>query len=358
MNITILGAGAYGIALALAFYRNQNKVTIWTKVEEEKEELLKYHENRKGLPGVIVPNDIMVTSDLSCVKDSEIVVLAISIPFFRSTCLELKEYVNDKMHFCIASKGIENDTNQFAHEILKEMIETSHISILSGPTFAIDLANNSPSGLSLACLSQDDYEIIRKSLESSTLKIVSNDDLIGTELCGAVKNIIAILSGMLEGMKVTETTKALFLTEAIEEMKNLILSFDGQKETAYTLAGMGDLILTCTSSKSRNFTLGVLLATKEKEEIDNYIQNNTVEGYFTLKSIYQLIKEKNISSPMIELLYQILFQNQEKKELLTLFELVSSFYIQNYIAFLVFSVSSPILFTFTLSFSFTANPNL
>lgn len=318
MNITILGAGAYGIALALAFYKNKNNVTIWTKVEEEKEELLKYQENRKALPGIKIPSDILVTSDLSCVKNSQLVVLAVSIPFLRSTCLELKEYVKDNMHFCIASKGIENSTNQFAHEIFESIIDTSNLSILSGPSFAIDLADNSPSGLVLASLLENHYEVVRKSLESPTLKIVSSDDLIGVELCGAIKNVMAILAGMLEGMKVRETTQALFLTEALDEMKNLIIAFGGKKDTTYTLAGIGDFLLTCTSTKSRNFTLGLLLATKEKTDIDDYIQNHTVEGYYTLISIYQLIKEKNLSSPLIELLYQILFHNQEKKELLAL----------------------------------------
>lgn len=318
MEITVLGAGAYGIALALAFYRNHNRVTIWTKLEEEKEELLTYHENKKALPGIYIPDDITITTDLSCIQKSQIIVIAIPIPFFRDTCLELKPYVQENMHFCIASKGMENHTNQFAHEIFQNIISTSHLSILSGPTFAIDLAQNCPSGLNLASISEETGMIIKQCLESSVLKIMVTHDMIGTELGGSIKNVMAIIAGMLEGMQQSETTKALFLVEAIEEMKNLIMAFGGHEVTAYTLAGIGDLLLTCTSTKSRNFTLGILLATKSAEEIQNYIENHTVEGYFTLLSIYQLIQEKKISSPLIELLYQILFQNHNQKELLTL----------------------------------------
>lgn len=318
MEITVLGAGAYGVALALAFYRNHNHVTIWTKLEEEKDELLTYHENKKALPNVKIPNDIVVTTDLSCIQNSHLIVIAIPISFLRSTCIELKSYVKQPMHFCIASKGIENHTNQFAHEIFQSIIPTSNFCILSGPTFAIDLAQNCPSGLNLASISEETSMIVKECLGSSTLKIIVTQDMIGTELCGSIKNVMAIIAGMLEGMQQSETTKSLFLTEAIEEVKHLIISFGGNETTAYTLAGIGDLLLTCTSTKSRNFTLGILLATQSMKEIQNYIENHTVEGYFTLLSIYQLIQEKKISSPLIELLYQILFQNHNQKELLNL----------------------------------------
>lgn len=316
MKVCILGAGSYGLALALAFYKNNNDVTVWTKVESEKEEIINYRENRKALPGVSIPEEIKITTNLN--DNYELIVIAIPINYFRSVCEEIKNSINSETILCIASKGIEKDTNLFPHEVLNSIIETNNIAILSGPTFAIDLAKNSPSGLVCASTSINIYKSIKNCLESNTLKITYTNDLIGTEICGSIKNVMAILSGLLEGIKITETTKALFLTEALNETSNFIETMNGNKETSYTLAGLGDLILTCTSKKSRNYTLGTLIATENKSNIDNYILNNTVEGYYTLIAINQIIKKKEISVPLVELLYKILFEGLDKKEIFNL----------------------------------------
>lgn len=316
MKISILGAGAYGLALALAFYRNNNQVTVWTKVGSEKDEIVNTHQNNKALPGVLIPEEIKITTDLSCISDSDLIVLAIPVNFFRSTCLELKDYVNENSHFCIATKGIENETGNFCHEILNSIIPTNNISVLSGPTFAIDLANGSTSGLTVATTSYSTYEIVSKSLQNDNLKIERCNDIVGIEICGSIKNIMAIIAGMLEGLGTTETTKALFLTNAIHEIGNLINNLGGNYNTITTLAGIGDLLLTCNSNKSRNFSLGKLLVTDTKDNITYYINNNTVEGYHTLLSIYQVMIKKNIKSPLIETLYQILFQEKTKDKLL------------------------------------------
>jgi len=315
MNICILGAGAYGLALALAFYRNNNQVTVWTKIESEKDEIITTHQNSKVLPDVSIPEDIKITTDLNCVSNSDLIVLAVPISFFRSTCLELKNHVNQDSHFCIATKGMENETGLLCHEILNEVIETNNISVLSGPTFAIDLANDSTSGLTLATTSYETYKLVLNSLQSDNLKIERCNDIIGTQLCGSIKNIMAIISGMLDGMEATETTKALFVSEASHEIGNIINNLGGNYNTITTLAGMGDLLLTCNSTKSRNFSLGKLLVTDSKEHVEEFINDNTVEGYHTLLSIYQIMKQKNIKSPLIETLYQILFQEKTKDEL-------------------------------------------
>lgn len=316
MKVCILGAGSYGLALALAFYKNNNDVTVWTKVESEKEEIINYRENRKALPGVSIPEEIKITTNLN--DNYELIVIAIPINYFRSVCEEIKNSINSDTILCIASKGIEKNTNLFPHEVLNSIIKTNNIAILSGPTFAIDLAKNSPSGLVCASTSINIYKSIKNCLESNTLKITYTNDLIGTEICGSIKNVMAILSGLLEGIKITETTKALFLTEALNETSNFIETMNGNKETSYTLAGLGDLILTCTSKKSRNYTLGTLIATENKSNIDNYILNNTVEGYYTLIAINEIIKKKEISLPLVELLYKILFEGLDKKEIFNL----------------------------------------
>lgn len=315
MKITVLGAGAYGLALALSFYRNNNQVTVWTKIESERDEIINTRINERVLPGVLIPEDILVTTDLSCVRDSNLIVLAIPINFLRSTCLELKDYVSSSSKILIATKGIENNTNNFCHEVLDSVINSNNISIISGPTFAIDLANNVPCGLTLACRDNNDFSFIKDTLESNTLKLEESNDLIGTEVCGSIKNVMAIISGMLDGLEATETTKALFYVKAIDEIKKLIFELGGDKDTVYSLCGIGDLILTCTSSKSRNFTLGNMLVTVNKDKVLEYINNTTVEGYYTLVSVYKIMKENNIDLPLISILYEILFQEKTKEEL-------------------------------------------
>ena len=317
MKVTILGAGAYGLALALTFYRNNNDVTVWTKIESERDNLIKTRQNNKALPNVIIPEDITITADISCCNKSDIVIIAIPINYLRSTCIELKNYINNNTIICIATKGIENKTNALCHEILSDITKIENIVILSGPTFAIDLANDEFCGLTLATNNFNNYIAIKNLLNNNKIKLEYTNDIIGTELCGSLKNIMAIISGLINGMMLSETTKALFYTQATKELKKLLKELNGDINTTYLLCGIGDLLLTCTSSKSRNYTLGNMLATSNKNEIMTYIENNTVEGYTTLISIYQIIKSKNITSPLIETLYEIIFENTNVEKILT-----------------------------------------
>ena len=317
MKVTILGAGAYGLALALTFYRNNNDVTVWTKIESERDNLIKTRQNNKALPNVIIPEKITITTDISCCNKSDIVIIAIPINYLRSTCIELKNYINNNTIICIATKGIENKTNALCHEILSDITKIENIVILSGPTFAIDLANDEFCGLTLATNNFNNYIAIKNLLNNNKIKLEYTNDIIGTELCGSLKNIMAIISGLINGMMLSETTKALFYTQATKELKKLLKELNGDINTTYLLCGIGDLLLTCTSSKSRNYTLGNILATSNKNEIMTYIENNTVEGYTTLISIYHIIKSKNITSPLIETLYEIIFENANVEKILT-----------------------------------------
>lgn len=317
MKVTILGAGAYGLALALTFYRNNNDVTVWTKIENERDNLIKTRQNNKALPNVIIPEEITITTDISCCNKSDIVIIAIPINYLRSTCIELKNYINNNTIICIATKGIENKTNALCHEILSDITKIENIVILSGPTFAIDLTNDEFCGLTIATSNFNNYIAVKNLLDNNKIKLEYTNDIIGTELCGSLKNIMAIISGLINGMMLSETTKALFYTQATKELKKLLKELNGDISTTYLLCGIGDLLLTCTSSKSRNYTLGNMLATSNKNEIMTYIENNTVEGYTTLISIYQIIKSKNITSPLIETLYEIIFENANVEKILT-----------------------------------------
>ena len=258
MKITILGAGAFGLALASIFKENKNSVTVWSRFEEEVILLRKNNTNEK-IKNIKLPEDIKYTSDLNlAIENSEIVVIAIPAQFVDNLVKQLKPIVK-KQYILIASKGIENDTFSFLEEVVRRGINTRKIAVISGPTFAVDIANKYPVGFTLASRSWMTRELIKKTLVNSHVKVRASRDVVGVEVCGSIKNVISIAAGMIEGMNYPESTKAMFITESLHDLKNLIKALGGNKKTILTFAGFGDLLMTATSTKSRNFTFGKML---------------------------------------------------------------------------------------------------
>ena len=319
MKVTILGTGAYGLALGLMFNKNIKNITMWTKFEQEKEMLDKKRKNDKVLPNVKMPENINFTTNLEeAVKNANLIVIAIPTAFVETTCIELKKYITKKQHVLIASKGIQQDSCLFVHEIVSKTLRINKYAVVSGPSFAKDMATNSPIGLSLAAKDKETRKLVRKLLENDTLKLRDSKDMLGIEICGAIKNVIAIASGMIYGMNYSDSTKAMFITESLHDIKELIFSLGGTKKTILSFAGFGDILLTCTSENSRNFTLGYLIGNKKsKKEIEDYMNNTTIEGLYTLKSIYKLINNKKVKIPIIDLIYDIIYKNKNPEELIT-----------------------------------------
>lgn len=318
MNVTILGAGAYALGLALRFNKNKNKVIIWSAVKEEIELLNKTKMNEKALPNVKMPNNFVYTTNAKkAIEGSEIVVIAVATKFLSSVCDTIKPYVKDK-HIVIASKGIEQETYNFASNIVKTKLKTKKLCTISGPSFAKDMATDELIGLSLATTNGKTKEKVLQALSSDTLKIRPTNDFLGVELCGTLKNVIAITSGMLDGMNVSESTKAMFLTESLNDTKNLIKKLGGNEKTIMSYAGFGDILLTCTSTSSRNYSFGKLLGSGvSKKELDKYLKNNTVEGVYTLKSIYGLIKTKRVKMPFIDFVYDVVFGHRKSADIIS-----------------------------------------
>ena len=318
MKITILGAGAFGLALASIFKENKNSVTVWSRFEEEVILLRKNNTNEK-IKNIKLPEDIKYTSDLNlAIENSEIVVIAIPAQFVDNLVKQLKPIVK-KQYILIASKGIENDTFSFLEEVVRRGINTRKIAVISGPTFAVDIANKYPVGFTLASRSWMTREVIKKTLVNSHVKVRASRDVVGVEVCGSIKNVISIAAGMIEGMNYPESTKAMFITESLHDLKNLIKALGGNKKTILTFAGFGDLLMTATSTKSRNFTFGKMLGeNKTKEEIKKYRKETTIEGLYTLESIYKLIKKKKVYMPIIYLIKDIVDGKKEAKCLIDL----------------------------------------
>ena len=242
--------------------------------------------------------------------------MAVPAKFVGSTSKELNKYFKSNQVICIASKGIEQNSCLFLYDIIRNNIDTLNIGVISGGTFAEDIINMVPIGFSLASRSNYTRNIITKAMANDYVKIRHTRDIIGTEICGSIKNVIAIASGMLDGMGYPISTSTMFITESLHDIKALIKALGGNKKTILSFAGFGDILLTCTSTKSRNYTLGKLIGEgKSKEEINNYIKNTTIEGLYTLYSIKKLLRNKKIKMPIINLIYDIIVNEKEPSNL-------------------------------------------
>ena len=315
MKVAIIGTGAYGMALASIFYDNKCSIKMWTNSEEERNLLLK--EGKSDKVDFVIPKDIVISTDMKEVVDkANLIMIAIPAKFLDTTSKELKKYYNSKQVICIASKGIEQHTCRFLYDVIRDNIRTSNIAIISGGTFAVDIVYKVPIGLTLATKSNYAKDVVIKGMRNDYVKLRHTRDVIGTEICGAIKNVIAISAGILDGMGYPISTSSMFITESLHDIKDLIKALGGSKKTILSFAGFGDLLLTCTSVKSRNYTLGKIIGEgKSKEEIDKYIESTTIEGLYTLMSIRKLIKNKKIKMPIIDLTYDIIINGKSPDEL-------------------------------------------
>lgn len=318
MKIGIFGCGAYGMALSSILWENRCDITMWTKFDAEKNQLEATRKNEKLLPNFELPHDIKITTDIEeCIKDKDLLIIAIPAAHIDTLAVQMKPYIKDN-HILIATKGIEQETGLFINQILEKYLNTKNIAVISGPTFAIDLISKMPAGLTVASKNKETILRSKKALQNKYIKLRETDDVIGVEICGSIKNVIALSSGMLSGLGANDSTTAMLLTEAIHDMKEIIEAFNGNKKTVLSFAGFGDLLLTCTSTKSRNYTFGKMIGEKKsKSELADYLSNTTVEGFYTLESIYKLLKNKDVSIPIIDLIYDIAVGGQNPEKLLT-----------------------------------------
>ena len=316
MKVAILGSGAYGLALASRLLMNKNDVEMWTYSKEEKKQLKETRISNK-LPGYKIPKEIKITTNMKkAVYDSKIIIIAVPAFAVDDIAKQLAKYIKPTQHILIATKGIEQDTCKFLTDVVLDYINTNRLAVISGPTFAVDIIKDVPIGLSLGTTNELTKKTIMQAFINPKTKLRPTLDIIGIEVCGAIKNVMAIASGMLEGMNVPDSTKALFLTEALNDIKEIIDVLGGNKKTILSFAGFGDILMTCTSQNSRNFTFGKILGSGKKEEAIKYRENTTVEGLYTLKSIQKLLQDTGACIPIIDLIYEIIYNDKDKEEML------------------------------------------
>ena len=316
MTVGILGAGAFGLALSHILVKNKVTVEMWTHNEEEVKVLDKKRISKK-LDGYKIPKEIKFSTNLEeTVNGKDLIVMAIPAFAFEDVTKQLSKYIKKNQPVLIATKGIQQNTCLFLNDVFAKYLKNS-VAVISGPTFAVDMIKDAPIGFSMATKSHKTEMVIRKCFENSTTKFRRTRDITGIEICGSIKNVMAIASGMLEGMGVTDSTRALFLTESMNDIKELIDALGGKKKSILSFAGFGDILMTCTSKNSRNFSFGYLIGSgASKKEIDKYLENTTVEGMYTLKSIHKLVRRKKVKMPIINLIHDIIEGKKDKEEML------------------------------------------
>ena len=230
MNILVIGAGAFGLGLCYRLNKNGNKVTLYSSVKSEIEVLKNTRKNYRALPSLNLPKSIVLSTDIKeAYKNAQLVIIAVSSKYVLDIALLIKPFYN-KEHIVIASKGICEKTHKFTSRIIMDVLKTKKVCIISGPSFAKDLVNDSYIGLSVATSNNFTYKLVLKALKSDTLKLRRTKDFNGVILCGTMKNVLAIASGILEGLGVSDSTKAMFLTESLNDIRKFIKKWAVRKK--------------------------------------------------------------------------------------------------------------------------------
>lgn len=317
MKICILGCGMYSLALSLELAKKDNQITMWT----ENPKVYKEWEKDKKIASIydcFIPDNISITTSLeNALNGAKIVFFAGASKYIDKLCHDIAPFFKSNMHVCIASKGIEESTEELLSNVVTKNLKTTKIAVISGPTFAIDMLHNDVVALAIASLNKTTEKLVIDTLANETLKLRPTKDIIGIQICGAVKNCIAIASGIIAGLGYSISTEAFLINESLHEMKKIIFYLGGNPKTILSFAGVGDIMLTCTSDKSRNYKFGYTIGkTKDFTKVKKYLLENTVEGYYTLDVIYKLLKKKNIDIPLINIIYDIVYNEQKPEGLI------------------------------------------
>ncbi len=317
MKITVLGSGAWGTALAMLLLENGNDVTLWSYTEEESKVLRETHENPM-LKGVRLPPEMKFSTDMACVKGCGLVVMATPSFAVRSTAAKLKVLADPGTILVSVSKGIEKDSSLRLSQVIEEELQ-GHcpVVVLSGPSHAEEVGRRIPTGVVAAA---DDLKIAQQVQDlfmNQRFRVYTSDDKIGTEICAALKNIIALCAGCCDGMGYGDNTKALLMTRGLAEMVRLGVALGGKKETFTGLAGMGDLIVTCCSMHSRNRRCGILIG--QGKDVQEAIKEvgAVVEGYYAAANARTLAQKVGVEMPIAQAAYEVLYEGRDVHNVIT-----------------------------------------
>ncbi|MCF6466454.1 NAD(P)H-dependent glycerol-3-phosphate dehydrogenase [Clostridium sp. Cult2] len=313
-NIGVIGGGSWGTALAILLSNNNHKVDIWVRDKRQMEQMREHRENSKYLPEVTISESINVTDDISeAIYNKDLLVLSIPSHGVREVLNNHKNLFNKEQIIVNVAKGIENDTLLRISEIVGEILPDNPYAVLSGPSHAEEVARNMPTTVVAASLDKRVAEYVQDIFMSPFFRVYTNPDVIGVELGGSLKNVIALGAGVSDGLEYGDNTKAALMTRGITEIARLGEKLGANSLTFSGLAGIGDLIVTCTSMHSRNRRAGILIGQGKTLEEAIKSVGMVVEGIKTTRSTYELAKKYDVIMPITKEIYEVLYEGKDVK---------------------------------------------
>ena len=314
-KVTVLGGGGWAIALAKILYGNGHDVTIWSALQKEVDLLSKDRENKISLPGIKIPEDIIITNNIEeAVNNSELIVMAVASSFVRSTSKLLKDIIPDGQIIVDVAKGIEDKTFDTMTEIMEEELPTCEAVVLSGPSHAEEVGRNIPTVVVIGAKKKEVAQKVQTMFANKYFITYIIPDRKSIELGGSLKNVIALAAGIIDGLGFGDNTEAALITRGIKEITALGVKMGGHSRTFNGLSGIGDLIVTCNSKHSRNRRAGVLIG--KGYTLDEAVKEvkMVVEGAVSAKAALELAKKYNVDMPIVEAVNEVLFDNKPAEE--------------------------------------------
>jgi glycerol-3-phosphate dehydrogenase (NAD(P)+) len=321
-QIAIIGAGAWGTSLSIVLGRKgTHRVRLWAHEPEVRESISARRINERFLPGQVIPERVLATGDLQeALRDAEIVVSVMPSQHCRRLFLEMRSHLSPGTQIVSATKGLEENTLQRMTEVIRQVLESGggfqpRIAALSGPSFAMEVARGDPTALTIASPDAELARTIQREFSDPRFRLYTNDDVVGVELGGALKNVIAIAAGVCHGLGFGHNSTAALITRGLAEITRLVVACGGRQETLSGLAGLGDLVLTCTGGLSRNRGVGVELGRGRKlPEIIAAMHGSVAEGVFTTYAAVGLSRARGVEMPITEQMYAILHDGKPPRD--------------------------------------------
>ncbi|MGN1147628.1 MAG: NAD(P)H-dependent glycerol-3-phosphate dehydrogenase [Lachnospiraceae bacterium] len=314
-KIGIIGAGSWGTALSVLLHKNGHDITVWSIVEAEIEMLKAEHEHKDKLPGVKLPEDMVFTTDLKeAVEGKDVLVLAVPSPYTRSTSKLLKEVVAEGQIIVNVAKGIEEHTLMTLSEIIEEEVPQAVVAVLSGPSHAEEVGRGIPTTIVVGAKKRATAEYLQNIFMNDVFRVYTSSDVLGIELGGSLKNVVALAAGIADGLGYGDNTKAALITRGIIEIARLGVAMGARFETFCGLTGIGDLIVTCASMHSRNRRAGILIGQGKTMEEAMAEVKMVVEGVYSAKAAMELAEKYQVQLPIIEQVNKVLFEGKPADE--------------------------------------------
>lgn len=316
-TIGIIGGGAWGTALAQNFANADKDVILWAREEEVVSSINAKRENTLFLAGVPLHQKIQATGSLSLAAKADVLLIVTPAQHLRATLASIKENLSADKPIVICAKGVEIESGLMLSQIVAEASPESPVAILTGPTFAIEIARGLPSAVTLAMKDKSEAETLAEALSTRSLRMYASNDLVGAQIGGAVKNVIAIACGIIEGKKLGDSARAALVTRGLAEIARLGAALGAKKETLMGMCGVGDLILTCSSMQSRNFSLGVALGQGQTLAEILAKRNSVTEGVHTAKALVVMAKNNAVDMPISEAVHKCLSEGADVDDIIT-----------------------------------------